>query len=86
MARMLYHDRDPVEREWAARHLPSPGAVEVAVGVTFDGAVALLRTTVVDAVVADPADNELLALRSFVQQQQRPSRSSSSQRRAAKRS
>lgn len=65
MASVLNFDRDPTWRNRAERHFSLHGTPGVTAG-TFDEATALLRERAFDAVVADPAEIELLALHSFV--------------------
>jgi PAS domain S-box-containing protein len=63
---VLYYDPDPSWRGQAARWLSRGGAIEVVAAGTFDEAVALFRGREFDAVVADPLEDEVLGLLSFV--------------------
>ena len=72
MLSVLYYDRDPAWREQAARWLSCEGVIEVVPADSFAGAASLVRTRTFEAVVADPLDDEVLALLSIVRAEGEP--------------
>lgn len=71
MLSVLYYDRDPAWREQAARWLSREGAIAVVSAGTFDEAVSLFPSREFDAVVADPLEDEVLGLLSFIRPEER---------------
>ncbi|MEN6518204.1 MAG: ATP-binding protein [Methanospirillum sp.] len=66
MLSVLYYDRDPAWREQAERCFARADAMEVVPAETFSDATSHLRSRAFDVVVADPLDEEVLALLSIV--------------------
>jgi PAS domain S-box-containing protein len=72
MLSVLYYDRDPAWREQAERWSAGTDALKVVPADSFAGAASLVRTRTFDAVVADPLDDEVLALLSIVRAEGEP--------------
>ncbi len=72
MTLVLYYDRDPAWLEQARRSLSRGGSIAVAPAGTFADAASLLGVQGFDAVVADPLDEEVLALLSLVRAEKGP--------------
>ena len=72
MSRLLYYDPDLAWCAWAEQHLSRDGSLEVATAGTFTDAITLFRAQVFDAVIADPSDDEILALLSIVRAEAGP--------------
>ncbi len=66
MLSVLYYDRNPAWREQAERCFARADAMEVVPAETFSDATSHLRSRAFDVVVADPLDEEVLALLSIV--------------------
>ncbi|MEN6342334.1 MAG: ATP-binding protein [Methanospirillum sp.] len=66
MPRLLYYDPDPAWREQAVRCLSAEGGIAAVPAGSFAEAAALFRTGEFDAVIADPAADEVLGLLSIV--------------------